>query len=95
MKLWVFDAMRGRGRRLAQGRGTEAARALHRLAFALWRAVFYLQRAPAEMRARSRSLGPTRKLHPLVCNIKVSNTCNHQILSQILYNKYKTINIYI
>ncbi|KAL4708121.1 hypothetical protein ACJJTC_009900 [Scirpophaga incertulas] len=37
--------------------GCEAARALHRLAFALWRAVFYLQRTPKDIRqSRSRSL---------------------------------------
>lgn len=67
MGLWLeCDAMRGRAR--GGGRGAEAARALHRLAFALWRAVFYLQRAPAALRARSRSLVAARKLHPPVCN---------------------------
>ncbi|KAG7311405.1 hypothetical protein JYU34_002447 [Plutella xylostella] len=43
--------MRGQVRR---GGCSEAARALHRLAFALWRAAFHLQRGPRAPR-RSRS----------------------------------------
>lgn len=48
--------------------GVEAARALHRLAFALWRAVFYLQRAPARLNSRrSRSLAAGQRRRPAVC----------------------------
>lgn len=57
--------MRGR----AQCASTaEAARALHRLAFALWRAVFYLQRGQIRaVRMRSRNLDTGQRKLISVC----------------------------
>lgn len=42
---------------------TDAARALHRLAFALWRAAFYLQRGPS----RNPHTTPNRQDRTMVC----------------------------
>lgn len=49
--------------RIVTAREAEAARALHRLAFALWRAAFYLQRGPTNNpRAKK------EQKNPMVCN---------------------------
>lgn len=58
------SGLRMRGR-LVRADSVDPARTLHRLAFALWRAVFYLQRGQIRGRTRSRSLATEERKRPV------------------------------